>query len=129
MRISILTVLGLLSLFTISACALGSSQSIKSSSQPIPAEERANKAMFDLTSNLNLKAEQKKSFQKVFTSFYHAMDSLRFDGSSDKKEVDRVVSQRDVELQKILTAEQFKGFKDAEIAYLKKRAEMRRNMQ
>jgi hypothetical protein len=126
MRVIYLIVLELVLIFAFSACATGSSQSIKSSYQPIPAEERANKAMFDLTSNLNLSLEQKKSFQQVFINFYHRADALRQAGTPpDKNEIDMIWSQRDAALQKIMTAEQFKGFKEAERAYQKKDAESR----
>jgi len=126
MRKSFLAVL-ILSIFTISACAPSSSQS--SSYSPISAEERANKAVIDYTSNLNLTAAQKKSFLKVFANFYKSMDALRQPGiQPEKNEIDKIWSQRNAALQEMMTAEQFKGFKEAEDAFFKKQ-EGRRRMQ
>jgi hypothetical protein len=119
MRISFWAVLILLSIFTISACAPSSSQS--SFYNPASAEERAKKAIDDYASNLNLNAEQKKSFQAIFANFYKSMDALRQPGiQPDKKEVDKTWSQRNAALQKMMTAEQFKGFKEAEVAFFKR---------
>jgi hypothetical protein len=120
MRKSFLAVLiTLLSIFTISACAPSSSQS--SSYSPISAEERANKAIGDYTSNLNLTAAQKKSFLKIFANFYKSMDALRQPGvQPEKNEIDKIWSQRNAALQEMMTAEQFKGFKEAEDAFFRK---------
>lgn len=79
-------------------------------------EERVKSVMEKVTPALSLDQTQAASIDSVFTIYYKDMDKLRESMQPgtppDRSVFEKVINERDERLKKVLSAEQFKKFKD-----------------
>ena len=79
-------------------------------------EERVKAAMEKVTPALSLDKTQEARTDSVFTSYYKGMDKLRESMQPgtppDRSVFEKLSNDRDEQLKKIFTADQFKKFKD-----------------
>jgi hypothetical protein len=79
-------------------------------------EERVKSAMEKMTPALSLNATQQTQVDSVFTDYYKAMDKFRETlqpgTPPDRTQFEKFGNDRDEKLKKVLTADQFKKFKD-----------------
>ena len=79
-------------------------------------EERAKRVVDTLTTLFKLEKNIQDQTSAVFTDYYKGTDKLReglADGERpDRTQIDKLVTERDEKLKKILTEDQFKKYKD-----------------
>ena len=85
--------------------------------QPRTVEQRVETAMEKVSTPLNLTKEQIEKTSAIFSDFYTRQNKLREEARSSGSRPDRSIFQkmnaeRDDQLQKIFTEEQFKKYKD-----------------
>jgi len=98
--------------------------------QRMSVEDRV-KATMERLSSLKLNADQQKKTSDVFTNFYtnqqKTMQEMREKGERpDRSVFMKAMEDRDAELQKIFTEDQFKQFKDQEASMRQNRGQGRR---
>lgn len=104
--------------------------SLNAQMQRMSVEDRV-KATMDRLSPLKLNADQQKKASDVFTNFYtnqqKMMQEARDKGERpDRSAFQKATEDRDAELQKIFTEDQFKQFKDQESTMRQGRGQGRR---
>lgn len=80
------------------------------------AEERTKRAVDTITSVFKLDQAQQTQTQTAFMDYNKAMDKLResMQGGTrpDRSEYEKLITERDEKLKKVLSADQFKKYKD-----------------
>jgi periplasmic protein CpxP/Spy len=79
-------------------------------------EERVKAVMDKLTPGLNLDKDQQAKTDSVYTDYYKSMHRLREQmqqgNRPDRSEFEKITADRDEKLKTVLTADQYKKFKD-----------------
>lgn len=104
--------------------------SVSAQMQRMSVEDRV-KATMERLSSLKLNADQQKKTSDVFTAYYtnqqKTMQEMREKGERpDRSVFEKAMQDRDAQLQKIFTEDQFKQFKDQEASMRQRQGQGRR---
>jgi len=105
-------------------CSFANAQEPSRGHEPPSIEERLKRTKEVMQKDLQLSAAQLKTMESAFKTFFLAADKIRKDNPSPqpppmdtkvKEQMDKLAKQRDESVKKILTAEQFKKYKEVEL--------------